>query len=137
MSHADRDDFPEFQRAEPGLDVDAVKVVGLAVDAQAGKHSHFCWSFTSAYAAVEHEPAPPDGLLRIGCLGLNEMNRKISDRPVRLGTDALPRLHLALVALFRNLGIQFERWQRMDDPRRICLLIDIDATLMKSVPGCL
>jgi hypothetical protein len=51
-----------------------------------------------------------------------------------VGTDALPRFHLALVALLRNLVVQIKGHQRVDYPRRIFSQIDVYATAVESVP---
>ena len=63
MSHADRDDFPDFQRSKPALNVNAGQVMGLSVDAQAREHSHLRRPLTSADPAVEYELAAADSAI--------------------------------------------------------------------------
>src|SRR5262249_5103334 len=54
--------------------------------------------------------------------------------PGRIGADALPRLHLALVALFRDLLVEVDRRQRMDDVGREALGVDHAPAFGKSLP---
>src|SRR5258708_38744716 len=60
--------------------------------------------------------------------------RGIQGKTGCVGADALPRFHLALVALFRNLGVQVKRRQRVDHPWRIAFQIDIYTTDAESLP---
>ena len=58
----------------------------------------------------------------------------IERQPGGIGADALPRLHLALVALFRDLGVERHRRQGMNDVGREALVVDIDALLVQRLP---
>ena len=51
-----------------------------------------------------------------------------------VGSDALPGFHLALIALFRDLRVEADRRQRMNDIGREVLLIGIDTPLVQRVP---
>ena len=51
----------------------------------------------------------------------------IQREPGGIGADALPGFHLALVALFRDLRVETDRRQRMNDVGRKALFVDIDA----------
>ena len=51
-----------------------------------------------------------------------------------VGADALPRLHLALIALLRDLLVEIQRRERMDDVGRKGFRVDIDRALLQRVP---
>ena len=53
--------------------------------------------------------------------------------PGRIGADPLPRLHLALVALLRDLLVEIERRERMDEIGREGLGIDLDRRLARGL----
>jgi hypothetical protein len=51
-------------------------------------------------------------------LGLCLQSCAVEREPGRIGPDALPRLHLALIALLRDLPVEFERDDAMHDVGR-------------------
>ena len=59
---------------------------------------------------------------------------RIQRQPGGIGADALPRLHLALIALLGDLRVEADRRQRMDDVGRKALLVDIDALRIERIP---
>jgi len=72
----DRNDFPDFQCAKPGLDVDTGEVMGLSVDAQAGSTP------ASVGRLPPHIRCPAriggvDCSICIGCGGFNKATRKM------------------------------------------------------------
>ena len=77
MRHAARGDLPHLCRSKPGLDVDAAHVMGLAVDAQAGKFAGLARPLPAANPAVEQELAAADGLFRVGGGGLDQAGRNL------------------------------------------------------------
>ena len=51
-------------------------------------------------------------------------NARIGERETgRIDADPLPQLHLALIALFRNLLVEIQRTERMHDIRREALVV--------------
>src|SRR5262249_55615171 len=54
--------------------------------------------------------------------------------PGGISADPLPRLHLALVALFRDLLVEVDPGERMDEKGREGLGVDVAAPLAKSLP---
>src|SRR4030081_297111 len=102
MSHSERDDLPDLQRAKLGLDVNAGQVMGLAVDAQAGEHAHLGRPFSSAQPAVQHELAAADGAICIGCNGFNKANWKIRHRASYRGWIKAHNRHKIGAAILRH-----------------------------------
>ena len=58
----------------------------------------------------------------------------IQRQPRRIGADALPGFHLALIALLGNLGVEIDRRPGVHDVGREILLVDIDAARVERVP---
>src|SRR5258708_511135 len=58
----------------------------------------------------------------------------IQREPGGVGADPLPGFHLALIALFRDLGVEGDLGPGMDDAGRKLLLIDVDAPGIERVP---
>ena len=59
----------------------------------------------------------------------------IQRQPGGIGADALPGFHLALVALFRDLRVEVDRRERMDDVGREGFVVDVDALLPSARPN--
>ena len=59
---------------------------------------------------------------------------RIQRQPGGIGADALPGFHLALVALFRNLGVERDRGERMHDVGREALVVDVDLPGVQRFP---
>ena len=60
---------------------------------------------------------------------------RIQRQPGGIGADALPGFHLALIALFRDLGVEGDRRQRMHDVGREALVVDVDASWRSAHPN--
>ena len=78
-----------------------------------------------AFAAAggdDHVHPPQDFLVALDAGGIQR-------QPGGIGPDALPGFHLALVALFGDLGVEIYRRPGMNDVGREALLIDVDAPL--------
>src|SRR5436190_404175 len=58
----------------------------------------------------------------------------VERKPRGIGADALPRLHLALVALLRDLRVKTDRRERVHDVGRKARLVDIDAFGVQRLP---
>ncbi len=59
---------------------------------------------------------------------------RIQRQPGGIGPDPLPGFHLALIALFGDLGVEIYRRPGMNDVGREALLVDIDAPRIERVP---
>ena len=55
-------------------------------------------------------------------------------QPSGIGADPLPRLHLALIALFRDLLVEVERSERMDEIWREAFGVDLDSSFRQALP---
>src|ERR1700693_1601977 len=77
MSHAERDDFPDLQRAKPRLDINTGQVMSLAVNAHARERTRLRRKLTSADPAVQYEPTALVSFLQIGRSSFNQASRKI------------------------------------------------------------
>ena len=55
-------------------------------------------------------------------------------KPRGIGADPLPRLHLPLVALFRDLLVEIERRERMHQVGSKALGVDLDSPFGESLP---
>ena len=74
----------------------------------------------AAAGGDDHVHPPEDFLVALDAGGIQR-------QPGGIGADALPGFHLALVALFRDLGVEADRRQRMNDVGREALVVDVDA----------
>ncbi len=59
---------------------------------------------------------------------------RVERKACGIGADALPRFHLALVTLLRDLRVKGHRHHGMDDVGRKPGLVDIDAALAQRIP---
>src|SRR5438876_204286 len=55
-------------------------------------------------------------------------------QPSGIGADPLPRLHLALIAPFRDLLVEVERSERMDEIWREAFGVDLDSSFRQALP---
>src|SRR5262249_383170 len=54
--------------------------------------------------------------------------------PSRVGADSLPRLHLTLVAFLRDLLVEIERCERVDEVGSEGLGVDLDSSFGEALP---
>src|SRR2546423_1161001 len=83
-----------------------------------------------AFAAAggnDHVHAAEDFLVALHAGGIQR-------KSCGVGADALPGFHLALVALFRDLGVEADRRERVHDVGRKALVVDIDALGIERIP---
>src|SRR5450631_634117 len=60
--------------------------------------------------------------------------RGFQRQPRGIGADPLPVFHLALIAFFRDLGVEADRRQRMNDVGGKTLVVDVDPLGIERVP---
>ena len=81
----------------------------------------------AAAGGDDHVHPPEDFLVALDAGGIQR-------EPGGIGADALPGFHLALIALFRDLGVEIDRRPGMHDVGRKRLLVDVDAPRVERVP---